>query len=139
MRSLIMIFTALILCSCNSADDVYKKAAKAYAKNDAAALEKCLSSSSLSKTYSAIELIKQLSPEAKKELQAGSKHKMKDDSIKEYLLFQMNVTGGDNSFEDRFGTDIKTISVNGNEAEVLNENGVIVKLVKENGTWKIDL
>ena len=139
MRSLMIVFTALVLCSCNSADDVYKKAAKAYAENDAAAFEKCLSSSSLSKIISDIELIKQLSPEAKKELQGGSKHKMKDSSVKEYLLFQMNVTGGNNSFEDRFGSDIKTVSVNGNEAEVLNENGVIVKLVKENGEWKIDL
>ncbi|HOU85351.1 MAG TPA: hypothetical protein PK158_10950 [Spirochaetota bacterium] len=139
MRSLIIICTALILCSCNSADDVYEKAAKAYLKNNAAAFEKCLSSSSLSKTASAIELIKQLSPEAKKELQAGSKHKMKDDSVKEYLLFQMNVTGVDNSFEDRFGSKVKTVSVNGNEAEVLNENGVIVRLIKENGEWKIDL
>ncbi|HPM35830.1 MAG TPA: hypothetical protein PLE16_14665 [Spirochaetota bacterium] len=139
MRSLILVLTALVLCSCNSADDVYKKAVKAYAEKDAAAFEKCLSSSSLSKTVSAIELIKQLSPEAKKELQAGSKHKMKDSSVKEYLLFQMNVTAGDNSFEDRFGSKIKTVSVNGDEAEVLNENGVIVKLVKENGEWKIDL
>ncbi|MBP7902461.1 MAG: hypothetical protein KA015_06560 [Spirochaetes bacterium] len=139
MRSLILVFTVLTMCSCNSADDVYKKAAKAYLKNDAAAFEKCLSSSSLSKTVSAIELIKQLSPEAKKELQAGSKHKMKDDSISEYLLFQMNMTGGDNSFEDRFGGKIKTVSVNGTEAEVLNDNGVIVKLIQENGEWKIDL
>ncbi|HOA08519.1 MAG TPA: hypothetical protein PKM07_11550 [Spirochaetota bacterium] len=139
MRSLILVLTALVLCSCNSADDVYKKAAGAYAEKDAAAFEKCLSSSSLSKTISDVELIKHLSPEAKKELQAGSKHKMKDSSVKEYLLFQMNVTGGDNSFEDRFGSKIKTVSVNGDEAEVLNENGVIVKLVKENGEWKIDL
>ncbi len=139
MRSLILVLTALVLCSCNSADDVYKKAAKAYAEKDAASFEKCLSSSSLSKTISDFELIKQLSPEAKKDLQAGSSHKMKDSSVKEYLLFQMNVTGGDNSFEDCFGSDIKTVSVNGNEAEVLNENGVIVKLVKENGEWKIDL
>jgi len=139
MRSLILVLTALVLCSCNSADDVYKKAARAYVEKDAASFEKCLSSSSLSKTISDIELIKQLSPEAKKVLQAGSSHKMKDSSVKEYLLFQMNVTCGDNSFEDRFGSKIKTVSVNGDEAEVLNENGVIVKLVKENGEWKIDL
>ncbi|MBP9023630.1 MAG: hypothetical protein KBH06_10560 [Spirochaetes bacterium] len=139
MRSLILVLTALVLCSCNSADDVYKKAARAYAEKDAAVFEKCLSTSSLSKTVSDIELIKQLFPEAKKVLQAGSSHKMKDSSVKEYLLFQMNVTGVDNSFEDRFGSKVKTVSVNGNEAEVLNENGVIVRLIKENGEWKIDL
>ncbi len=139
MRSLILVLTALVLCSCNSADDVYKKAARAYAEKDAAVFEKCLSTSSLSKTVSDIELIKQLSHEAKKVLQAGSSHKMKDSSVKEYLLFQMNVTGVDNSFEDRFGSKVKTVSVNGNEAEVLNENGVIVRLIKENGEWKIDL
>lgn len=140
MRILIFLFVIVLFtgCSSSSPEDIYGDAVSAYKNRNAAAFEKTLSARSLAVIDSAVSLIPVLSEEAKSELAGRSSYKMKKITRSEYILLQMNIRE-ENPFDDYFCGEIKNISINGGNAELLSGSGIIIRLIKENGEWKIDL